>query len=159
MRSINISECKHPHRGRREAVMGSNKQPKDKVTVQLDKFIRMEANNCSREDKLKEVFGVDINTASAREINNCDATMSRWRKHPMYDSIWKDELSRQDYSDYSKAREVLRKSMKSSDGWLAMNSAIQVINNGNKRLFNEDNNKVTVEITGMPEIGSPDDDE
>ena len=77
----------------------------------------------------------------------------------MYDSIWKDELSRQDYSDYSKAREVLRKSMKSSDGWLAMNSAIQVINNGNKRLFNEDNNKVTVEITGMPEIGSPDDDE
>ena len=138
--------------------MGANKIPQDKVPVNLDKFIRMEANNVSREEKLKELFNVDIHTASAREINNCDATMSRWRKHPMYDTVWKDELSRQDYGDYSQAREVLRKSMKSSDAWLAMNSAIQVINNGNKRLFNDENNKITVEITGMPDIGSPDDE-
>ena len=138
--------------------MGANKIPKDKVPVNLDKFIRMEANNVSREIKLKEIFGVDVHTATAREINNADATMSRWRKHPMYDAIWKDELSRQDYGDYAEAREILRKSMRQGkDGWLALNSAIQVINNGNKKLFNEDNNKIQVEITGMPDIGSPDD--
>lgn len=138
--------------------MGANKIPQDKVPVNLDKFIRMEANNVSREEKLKELFNVDIHTASAREINNCDATMSRWRKHPMYDAIWKDELSRQDYGDYVEAREILRKSMRQGkDGWLALNSAIQVLNNGNRKLFNEDNGKIQVEITGMPDIGSPDD--
>ena len=139
--------------------MGYNRIPKDKVPVLLDRFIRMEANMVSREVKLKELFGIDVHTASAREINNADVKMCRWRNHPLYDTIWKDELAKQDYGDYTEAREILRKSMRQGkDGWLALNSAIQIINNGNRKLFNEDSNKISVEITGMPDIGSPDQD-
>lgn len=139
--------------------MGASKIPKDKVPVRIDKFIRMEANLCSREEKLRVLFGLDVNTATDRELNNADVMMCRWRKHPLYDSVWKDELAKQDYEDYSLARQVLRKGMKQEqDKWLAMNSAVNVISNGNKRIFQDDNSTVHVRIEGLPDIGSPDDD-
>ena len=139
--------------------MGAAKIPKNRVPVKLDHFIRMEANLCSREEKMRELFGIDLHTATAREINNADATMCRWRKHPLYDEVWKDELAQQDYGDYSTARRVLRDGMRQTDDrWLAMNSAIQVIANGNKRIFRDEQNTVNVKIEGMPDLGSPDDE-
>lgn len=139
--------------------MGANKIPKDKAPVKIDQFARMEANMVSREEKIRTLFGVDINTATDREINNCDATMSRWRKHPLFDEIWKDEVRTQEYADYTEARKVLRKGMRQDkDGWLSLNSAINVLSNANKRLFHDEDSAVTVKIEGLPEIGSPEDD-
>ena len=141
--------------------MPGNKVPSDKLTRQIDQLARMEANGASREEKLREIFGVDINTASYREINNCDAKMCRWRKHPMFDQAWKDEARKWDYEDYLLAREVFRKGMKSQDDnpWLAMNSAVNAINQAGKRLFHDEDQTVHVEISGMPELGTPDQEE
>ena len=137
--------------------MGAQKFPKDKAPVKLDMFVRMEANLVSREEKLLKLFGVDIHTATPREINNCDATMCRWRKHPMYDTIWKDELASQDYEDYSLSRKVLRKAMRQeADQWLAMQSAVNVMNSSGKRIYGDEDRAVTVKVEGLPEIGSPD---
>ena len=139
--------------------MGYNKIPKDKAPVKIDQFARMEANMVSREEKIRTLFGVDINTATDREINNCDATMSRWRRHPMFDEIWKDEVRTQEYADYTEARRVLRQGMRQDkDGWLALNSAVNALSNANKRLFHDEDQSVTVKIEGLPDIGSPDDD-
>ena len=135
------------------------KVPNDKLTRDIARLAVMEANSASRAEKLKEIFGVDINTASYREINNADAKMCRWRKHPMFDQAWKEEARKWDYEDYILAREVFRKGMKQEkDGWLAMNSAVNALNNANKRLFHDEDTAVTVKIEGMPELGSPDDD-
>ena len=136
--------------------MGENKMPTNKVTKDLDKFIRMEANNCSREEKMREIFGIDMKTATAREINNADASMSRWRKHPLYDQIWKEELKSQNYGDFSEALRVLRKGMQSKDGWLAMQSAINLISNATKRIYAGEESAITVKIEGMPDLGTPD---
>lgn len=133
-----------------------NKIPKDKMTVQIDKFARMEANNWSREDKLRELFGIDIKTATPREINNADVSMCRWRKHPMYDQVWKEELRSQNYDDIRKAMDVLRDGLKSNDKWLAMQSAINLISNATKRVYAGEDTAVTVKIEGMPDIGTPD---
>ena len=139
--------------------MGGQKIPKDKVTADIDKFIRMEARGCSREEKLREIFGIDQSTATYREINNADAKMCRWRKHPLFDQIWKDELSRQDYSDIIESMSVLRKGMRQDkDGWLAMNSAINLMNTSIKRVFRNEEKTINVQFTGMPDIGSPDSD-
>jgi hypothetical protein len=136
-----------------------NKIPNDKLIRRIARLAVMEANSFSRADKLKEIFGIDIQTASAREINNADASMCRWRKHPMFDQAWKEEARKWDYEDYILAREVFRKGMKQEkDGWLAMNSAVNALNNANKRLFHDEDTAVTVKIEGMPELGSPDDD-
>ena len=139
--------------------MPGAKVPDDKLTRRIAKLAVMEANSASRADKLKEIFGVDLATATPREINNCDATMSRWRKHPMFDQAWKEEARRWDYEDYILAREVFRKGMKQDkDGWLAMNSAVNALSNANKRLFHDEDSAVTVKIEGLPEIGSPDEE-
>lgn len=136
--------------------MGNNKIQKDRMTVQMDKFARMEANNCSREDKMREIFGIDMKTATAREINNADASMSRWRKHPLYDAIWKEELKSQNYDDFRDAMNVLRNGLKSKDGWLAMQSAINLISNATKRIYAGEESAITVKIEGMPDLGTPD---
>lgn len=139
--------------------MPGAKVPDDKLTRRIAKLAVMEANSASRADKLKEIFGVDMATATAREINNCDATMSRWRRHPMFDQAWKEEQKRWCYEDFTLAMSVFRKGMKQDkDGWLAMNSAVNALSNANKRLFHDEDQAVTVKIEGLPDIGSPDDD-
>ena len=136
-----------------------NKLPKDKATVKLDLFARMEANMASREEKMLRIFGLDLKTADERLVHNADATMCRWRKHPMYDTIWKEEVRSQDYSDYTEARRILRQGMRQQkDGWLAMNSAVNALSNANKRLFHDEDSAVTVKIEGLPDIGSPDEE-
>ena len=92
--------------------MGANKVPDDKLTRDIKKLAVMEANSASREEKLREIFGVDLNTATDREINNCDVQMCRWRKHPLFDQAWKEEARRWDYEDYILARQIFRKGMK-----------------------------------------------
>lgn len=138
--------------------MGGNRLPKDKLPVKIDQFARMEANMVSREQRMRELFGIDLKTASEKEIHNADATMCRWRKHPMFDQAWKDEVRSQEYADYSEARKVLRQGMRQSDGWLAMNSAVNVLSNANKRLFHDEDTAVTVKIEGLPDIGSPEEE-
>jgi len=136
-----------------------NKIPDDKLTRQIKKLAVMEANMASRPDKLREVFGIDMATATEKQIHNADAAMTRWRKHPLFDQAWKEEARRWDYEDYILAREVFRKGMKQDkDGWLAMNSAVNALSNANKRLFHDEDQSVTVKIEGLPDIGSPDDD-
>jgi hypothetical protein len=138
---------------------GNLKVPDDKLTRKIAKLAVMEANSASREDKIRELFGVDIKTATDREINNCDSAMSRWRKHPMFDQAWKEEQRRWCYEDFTLAMSVFRKGMKQDkDGWLAMNSAVNALSNANKRLFHDEDSAVTVKIEGLPDIGSPDDD-
>ena len=139
--------------------MGYNKIPKDRMPKNIDLFARMEANGASREEKMLKVFGINMATATEKEIHNADATMSRWRKHPLFDQYWKEEARTWDYEDYRLAREIFRKGMKQEkDGWLAMNSAVNALSNANKRLFHDEDQAVTVKIEGLPDIGSPDDD-
>ena len=138
--------------------MGAAKIPKDRCPAVIERFIRMEANLCSREEKLRELFGI-TDWKNDPRTKSADDKMYRWRRHPMFDQIWKDELAKQDYEDYSIARQVLRKGMKQDqDKWLAMNSAINVISNGNKRIFQDDQQTVRVQIEGLPDIGSPDEE-
>ena len=139
--------------------MGRNPMQDDLMIKQIKQLAVMEANSCSREEKLKDIFGIDISTADPKEVHNADATMSRWRKTPQFEAAWREEQKSWDFSDYSLARQVFRKAMKqNTDQWLAMNSAIQALSQANKRLFRDEDNSVIVKFEGnMPEIGSPDD--
>lgn len=139
--------------------MGRNPMQDDLMIKQIKQLAVMEANNCSREEKLKDIFGIDVKTGDPRDIHNADCTMSRWRKTPQFETAWKEEQRSWDFSDYSLARSVFRKAMKQDkDQWLAVNSAVNALSQANKRLFRDEDNAVTIKFEGsMPEIGSPDD--
>ena len=140
--------------------MGTNPMNDELINKRIMKLAVMEANCYSREEKLRDIYGVDINTASKQDIHNADCCMSRDRKSPMYERAWKEEQKSWDFSDYSLARKVFRKNMKQEkDPWLALNSAINALSNAGKRIFRDEDSTVVVKIEGnIPEIGSPDDD-
>jgi len=127
----------------------------ENLTVDQERFVRMEANGYTTAEIILELFNVkkedDPGLYHAHECR-----LSRWRDHKKYEEVWKDEVRKQDFGDYTKARRTLRRSMDDSDKWLAMQSAVNVLNNSGKRIYGSEDNTVTVQITGMPDIGSPD---
>lgn len=134
--------------------MAARQGPKAELTVQQDQFVRMEANGISGPDIIKALWNVSPGEEGYHAL---ECKLSRWRKHPKYEEVWKDEVRKQDFLDYTEARRVLRKSMKNEkDNWLAMQSAVNVLNNSGKRIYAGEDSAVTVRIEGMPDLGTPD---
>ena len=131
-------------------------RPKPELTAQQERMVRMEANGLSSPDIIKELWGLEKGDPG---YHSYECRLTRWRKHPKYEEIWKDEVRRNCFGDYVKAQKTLRKSVDSKDEWLAMQSAVNVIGNAGKRVFGNEDNSVTVQVSGMPELGSPDQDE
>ena len=124
------------------------------LTPVQEKFVRMEANGITTPEIIMELYGI---APGEPHYHSMECKLSRWRQHPKYEEVWKDEVRKQDFGDYSLARKTLRRSMKDDDKWLAMQSAVNVLNNSGKRIFGAEENAVTVRIEGLPDIGSPDD--
>lgn len=128
--------------------------PKADLTVQQDAFVRMEANGLSSEEIIEKLFGLH---PEDHGYHSMECKLSRWRKHPKYTETWMDEVrNSSDFKDYSKARRTLRKSMDDPEKWLAMNAAINVLNDSGKRIFGTDGSTVTVKIEGGSfDLGTP----
>lgn len=128
----------------------------ENLTVEQDRFVRMEANGYTTAEIILEMYGMKRED-DPKAYHNLECKLSHWRDHPKYEETWKDEVRKQDYQDYITARKVLRKSMKQEkDGWLAMQSAVNALNNSGKRIYQGEDSAVTVRIEGMPDLGTPD---
>lgn len=128
-----------------------------KYNAQQELFVRMEARGESRKDIFREVFGIDIETASKDEIHAADCKLSRWRQWPCYEATWKDEVKRVLFGCTSTAIRTLNKQMTEKDDWLQNKAANDLLNYGKGQIFGEDERAVHVQIEGLPDIGSPDD--
>lgn len=128
------------------------------LTVDQERFVRMQANGYEFPEIIWEIWHLKKED-DPKLYHSKESTLSTWRKHPKYEECWKDEVRKQDFSDYTLARSVLRRSMKNEDKWLAMQSAVNALNNSGKRIFRDEENTVTVRIEGMPDLGSPEDAE
>lgn len=129
------------------------------LTVEQDRFVRMEANGMISPEIILALWGLKRED-DPKKYHAYECRLSDWRKHPKYEEVWKDEVRRQDYGDYTAARKVLRRSMnQEKDGWLAMQSAVNVLNNSGKRIYAGEDSAVTVRIEGMPDLGTPDQEE
>lgn len=135
--------------------MPKNKQP---LTGDQERFVRMSAQGCSRTEILKAVFGLDIGTAPENEIHAADAKMSRWRKHPDFEAVWKDEVKQILYGCTAEAVQVIKGQLRSDQGWLQNKAANDLLNYGKTQIYGDEERTVHVQIEGLPDIGSPDDD-
>lgn len=136
--------------------MPKNRQP---LTGQQELFIRMSAQAKTREEILKAVFNLDLLTEDEKTIHNADCKMSRWRKLPEFESIWKDEVKNILYGCTSEAVQVIKGQLKQKDQpWLQNKAANDLLNYGKSQIYGDEERTVHVQIAGMPEIGSPDDD-
>lgn len=137
--------------------MSRSKNPN--LTVDQERFIRMQANGAKFPEIIMEIWGMKRED-DPKAYHNLECKLSEWRKHPKYEEVWKDEVGKWDFSDYSLSRRTLRKSMEQeNDRWLAMQAAVNVLSSVGKRIYGEDQSTVTVKLEGsMPDLGSPDDD-
>ena len=134
-------------------------RPRQPLNAKQELFIRMTARGEPRADILKAVFDLDIGTAPEKEIHAVDSKMSRWRSLPEFDSVWKDEVRTVLKACSSEAISIIRDQMRSEEGWLRNKAAMDLLNYGKGQIYGEDDKTVHVQIEGLPEIGSPDQEE
>lgn len=135
--------------------------PQDKLPYNVDLFIRMSARGCTRPEILKEVFKIEdpSDPDAYPAVHSADCKMTRWRKHPLFHQTWDDEMKKLDYSALSKAKLRLRQQLDNSNDWLVNKAANDLITQGTKRIYGDEDSAIKVKIEGMPEIGSPDGEE
>lgn len=129
------------------------------LNAKQELFIRMTARAESRKDIMKAVFDLDIDTAPANEIHNADCKMSRWRSLPEFEGIWKDEVKQVLYGCTSEAVKVIKKQLRSDDvPWLQNKAANDLLNYGKTQIYGDEERTVHVQIEGLPDIGSPEEE-
>ena len=134
--------------------MPKNKQP---LTAQQELFIRLSAQGKTRPEILSEVFEIDPSTMTKDELSKYDMKMSRWRKRPEFETVWKDEVRSILYGCTAKAIQVINGQMDEEIPWLRNKAANDLLNYGKNQIYGDEERAVHVKIEGMPEIGSPDD--
>lgn len=128
----------------------------DKMTAQMELFIRMEARGYNRAEILKAVFDLDVETSPEKEIHNADSKMSRWRKREDVQAVWDEEVRLVLRKCLPRAVNKISEQIDSKEGWLANKAANDAINLAKSTsIFQTEDNSVTVRIEGMPELGSP----
>lgn len=137
-----------------------DKPLRGQMTPQQKQWIRMTIAHASREEILREIFGVELHGGDARKINNADANMCRWKKHPQYEKEWQ-KAWREAWGELTyEAMSVFREGMRDAQlPWRRTQSAVQAMTYGQKNLVGDDATSIKVQVTGMPDLGSPDQDE
>ena len=133
--------------------MPKNRQP---LTAQQELFIRLSAQGKTRPEIVKAVFDIDL-AEQPEKANAVDLKMSRWRKLPEFESIWKDEVRSILYGCTAEAIQVIKGQLREDIPWLKNKAANDLLSYGKQQIYGDEERTVHVQIEGMPEFGSPDD--
>ena len=132
-------------------------RPQAPLDAKQELFIRMEARGESRATILQTVFGLDVKTSPENEIHAADSKMNRWRHREDAKAIWDDEVRNVIRQCIPRAVSRISQQIDSKEGWLANKAANDVVNLAKTTsVFQGDDKQITVQFTGMPDIGSPD---
>ena len=132
-------------------------RPTGPMTARIENFIRMEARGEPADDILKKVFNLDPETCDPKEKSKAYQQMYRWRHRPDADAIWQDELKAVVRRCVPNAARRIQHQIDSSTEWLANKAANDVLTlAGRIGVVSSEEKAMTVQVTGMPDIGSPD---
>ena len=127
-----------------------------KLTVEQDRFVRMEANGYTSPEIILELWGLKREDDPTL-YHSYESKLSRWRKHPCYMETWKDEISSVSVKLMNKGLGKILRQMDANEPWLANKAANDGVNFAKSRIFADEDRAITVQIEGLPDIGSPDD--
>lgn len=95
----------------------------------------------------------------ARQLGVSTSSISAWQKKPEFEAFFLDLLMSAGKHRYAKALQVLENQMDDPNAWIAQGAARDLANRFEKAVTGIDNNKVTVTLAGLPELGTPDNEE
>lgn len=132
-------------------------RPTGPITARIEQFIRMEARGEPADDILREIFHLDPETCDPKEKNKAYQQMYRWRHRPDADAIWQDELKATVRRRVPVSVSRITTQIDSKEGWLANKAANDILVLAGKiGVIKNEETALQVQITGMPDIGSPD---
>ena len=134
-------------------------RPTGPITARIEGFIRAEARGESADDILREFFNLDPDNCDPKEKNKAYQQMYRWRHRPDAGAIWQDELKATVRRRVPAAVNRIRSQVDSDTEWLANKAANDVITLASRiGVIKTEETALNVQIQGMPDIGSPDDE-
>lgn len=134
-------------------------RPLAPMTAKIESFIRMEARGEDPNDILRKVFKLDPDTCSHDEKNKAFQQMWRWRHRPDAQAIWDDEVRAVVRQCVPTAVNRIKRQLNDDNGWLANKAANDVVNLAKTTsIFQAEDKALKVQIEGMPDLGSPDDE-
>ena len=135
-------------------------RPLKPMTAKIEAFIRMEARGESPDEILRKIFDIDPDYCDPAVKANAFQQMYRWRHRPDVQPIWDDEVRNFVRHCVPAAMQRIKSQMSDDNGWLANKAANDVIGLAKTTtIFASDEKAVSVKIEGMPDLGTPDQDE
>ena len=132
-------------------------RPYSKMTAKMENFIRAEARGEPHDKILREIFNVD--PADKKEKAKAEQYMWRWRNRPDAAAIWQDELKQTIRRRVPAAMARILKQVDSDTEWLANKAANDIMQLASKTgVMQNDEQALQIQIQGLPDIGSPDDE-
>ena len=132
-------------------------RPFGPMTAKMENFIRAEARGEPHDKILREQFGVDENS-DPKDKARAEQYMFRWRHRPDAEAIWQDELKATVRRRVPASVNRITKQIDSETDWLANKAANDILTlAGRIGVIKTEETALQVQIQGMPEIGSPDD--
>lgn len=135
-------------------------RPLGPMTAKMENCIRMEARGEEASDIIREIFGVDPDTLDRKQKLKYTQQMFRWRHRPDAQAVWEDEVKTRVRKCLPKALAKLERQVNDDNGWLSNKAANDFVNLAKSAgIFAAEEKALNVQITGMPELGSPDQDD
>ena len=132
-------------------------RPMSPMTAQIENFIRMEARGEDHATVLMEIFGLKPNDPG---VHAAECKMSRWRHREDAQAIWDDEIKERVRRNVTRAIMRLEKQIDDKKPWIANKAANDYITLATKTsIFASEEKAINVKIEGLPDIGSPDQEE
>lgn len=130
------------------------------MNARIENFIRMEARGEDRATIMMEIFGFYPDDPDHKKVHNADCKMSRWRHRPDAQPIWDDEMRARVRRCVPKAVGRLEKQVDDDNGWLANKAANDMMTLAKTTgIFKDEDKALHVQVSGLPELGSPDQDD
>lgn len=85
--------------------------------------------------------------------------LQKLRKTPAFQEYYKSIVTEWSVHNIGRALTKLSAQIDDSNGWLANKAANDVLAQAKKFALGEDENTITVKVEGMPELGSPENEE
>lgn len=122
-------------------------------------WVKLVVSGATRKEILDKVFHVDLD-AHPEDANRCDVRISRWRRHPDYEKEW-NAAYREVWGEITQeAMKELRNGLHDDDlPWRRTQHVNMALTYGSKIISGEESNTIKIQIEGMPELGSPDQDD
>lgn len=131
-------------------------RPMKPMTAKIENCIRADARGEPHDKILEEFLGI-TKDSTPQERNKAEQQLYRWRHRPDADAIWQDELRAVVRRHVPCSIGKIRSQIESNTDWLANKAANDVITLASRiGVIRTEETAMKVEITGMPDIGSPD---